>query len=100
MLRGNGAAIARADPTVLQGFDQMQEATLQRLCPGITDTGLMQASLGSFLSGLGRRRAATLARASNLASMEAATPKLETMAGLAEKAGLLQAQVFMDHVCF
>ena len=39
-----------------------------------------------------------MALASNLASMETAIPKLETMAGLAEKAGLLSAQAFMDYV--
>ena len=39
-----------------------------------------------------------LAHAAHLASLEAAFPKLETMAGLAERAGLLSAGVLLGHI--
>eukprot|EP00973_Karenia_brevis_P048905 6783971-Karenia_brevis.AAC.1 len=67
MLRASGHELLAVDG-LLDKFDEIQNATLRRLCPGVQDIGLRQAALGASVGGLGRRTATASAIPACLAS--------------------------------
>ena len=96
MLRASGAELSKIDG-LLSRFDAVQDDALRRLCPGLDELGLRQAALGASVGGLGRRRATSIALPACLASAVLTTPKLATLAGAIDRAGLIPGHLIVDH---
>ena len=77
----------------LRAFDDATKDAVDRLFPGLTPEGHLQASLGAAVGGLGWRRASDIALSANLAALIMATPKVRSMAAAAVYAGLLPSGI-------
>jgi len=75
-VHGHSLALSRA---VAQKFDDIGEASLERLFPGITHEGHEQAALAVGQSGLGWRKILDVALPAHLAALLSSTPRIKSM---------------------
>ena len=88
ILRVHGLGLGRANDTALT-FDSVGRASLERLFPGITPEGHVQATLNANDGGLGWKSAAEVALPAHLGGLIAASPRIKSMIQAGSTAGLL-----------
>ena len=81
---------------VLENFDRVQAATLERLFPGMDAEAHSQAALATKDGGLGLRKAGQVALSAVLASKAMAEPKVELLVKQLAKAGLIEDCSMLD----
>jgi hypothetical protein len=72
-------------------FDDVGRTTLERLFPGVTDEGHVQATLDDKQAGFGWRQALDVARPAHLGGLVAAGPRVKAMIQACTVAGLIPA---------
>ena len=88
ILRVHGHA-AVVSSSAGQAFDEVTQASLERLFPGVTQEGHEQSSLCMNQGGLGWRKILDVARPAHLGALVASGPRLKSMIQAAGVAGLL-----------
>ena len=94
ILRVRGARLGAGSEAAV-AFDDVGKATLDRLVPGLTDEGHVQASLGDRLGGAGCRRAAEVTLPANLGALIATRPLVMSMIAATATAGLCSAEALV-----
>ena len=92
ILRVHGSRLSEVG-SATGSFDDLGKATLDRLFPGITPTGHVQASLSSRHSGLSWKQASEVARSAHLGALTATKPLVLSMIADMAKAGLCEYAV-------
>jgi hypothetical protein len=87
ILRVHGSRLSDEGSTT-RSFDELGQATLDRLFPGITPAGHIQASWSTRHSGVGWRQASEVARSAHLGALTATKPLVLAMIADTAKAGL------------
>ena len=90
ILRVHGHALVEESGSATE-FDEVGRETLERLFPGITSEGYIQASLNDKKGGVGWRQAIDVARPAHLGALIAAAPRLKAMFQDCQCAGLFNA---------
>ena len=97
ILRVHGHSLAEQSGAATN-FDAVGRETLERLFPGMTDEGYLQAALGDSQAGLGWKQALDVARPAHLGGLIAAGPRVKAMFKACEVAGLLDAAALEDRL--
>ena len=94
ILRVHGHRLA-AQRDGAEAFNKLGKDALDRIFPGLTDLGHIQASLSVRQSGLGWRIASEVSRPANLGALVASKPMVMAMVSDAAKAGLCSEELLL-----